>query len=1016
MRMHHWLLACALLLSACQFSNTAWALNILAPGDAIQAADLDATFTSGSNTPAEETAPKLFDDLYLEADYVGYAAKYLNFGKEYSGFIVTPQSPSEIHSFVWATANDELGRSPTSYQLWGTNDFITSTNNSLGNEENWTFISEGDLTVPATTYTLSDPVSFANSSTYSSYRMIFPTIQSATANSLQMGEMSFYTSTDGTGVDVATNPSNVLAIRLPPVPNLTSDSAYPAGEAPENILDGDSGTKYLNQGDTNSGFIVTPAYGSSVLESFRITTANDFEERDPASWQLYGTNDAVTSPNHSNGGLEDWTLIDQGDFSGNTGLPVARYTPSPKISINNPNGDAYTSYMMVFPTLRDPNNTGAMQIADVEFFESDPVTLSVNALSGEVTIQADANVTIGRYEITSQIYGSLDPSELSGIGTLDGTPSNSMIAETIGGGGLPLTTGQSVSLGSIFLTTPYNDLRLKLYDENGILLAENVELTPAAANLGDLDSSGGINLDDYNLFIANYGGTFTGDSIAEAYLKGDLDGDFDSDLDDFWMLVRASNGLEALLSPSTTVPEPGTGLLFVLAGGFVLAARRFRGSAVAFGLAALSMLVVSESQAQTYTSLGIPTTYSGSAPDNVNRGVENLFDDFTIEDPIYPNLTIQHFNRDYNNVNPDVFNGGSYAGQGVGPQQVYMDYGSQITANAFSFAQRDGDLPKADRVGTWEFWFSDTPFGDDNNELPTTAPDATFHIDGDDSRLLDSFLRPYPLGNATEDQFTFQYAAMQFTISEVSVDQQFNNIGGAEFRFAYGPSPVVLEINRQTGVMTLKNNGTSAQAFDLRSIEIESPLGGLDTTGYLGLTGAAGDPFPSWQLGGGSDEFHITEATYPGTTLLAAGASIELGTGYNVNAATEDVLIRFAEMNLGNEANPNGVPSMYDGIVRYVGPPSVKDPGDFNSDGFVDIADYVVWRNNLGGDAAAINFNGAGGVVTTADYEIWKDNFGTTYGSLSAATSPTAVPEPSALALIGLVTIGAFGTRFGRRA
>jgi hypothetical protein len=69
-------------------------------------------------------------------------------------------------------------------------------------------------------------------------------------------------------------------------------------------------------------------------------------------------------------------------------------------------------------------------------------------------------------------------------------------------------------------------------------------------------------------------------------------------------------------------------------------------------------------------------------------------------------------------------------------------------------------------------------------------------------------------------------------------------------------------------------------------------------------------------------------------------------------------------------------------------------PGDFNSDGAVDGADYVVWRK------------GVGTTYTQDDYNTWRANFGRTFfaGSGSALPSaqslPAAVPEPCSLVLI----------------
>ena len=61
-------------------------------------------------------------------------------------------------------------------------------------------------------------------------------------------------------------------------------------------------------------------------------------------------------------------------------------------------------------------------------------------------------------------------------------------------------------------------------------------------------------------------------------------------------------------------------------------------------------------------------------------------------------------------------------------------------------------------------------------------------------------------------------------------------------------------------------------------------------------------------------------------------------------------------------------------------------PGDYNRDGTVDAADYVVWRHGLGT------------TYTQADYDVWRANFGQTIGSggaLPSAEPLPAIPEPS---------------------
>jgi len=322
---------------------------ILAPGDAIVAIDTDAP-TSASNYPTpNETPAKAIDGLLN--------TKYLNFGKLNAGFIVTPGGSTTVRSFRIGTANDAEGRDPASYELWGTNSAIVSADNSAGVAEPWTLISSGALSLPATRNFLASAVSFSNNTAYTSYKFIFPTLKNPGAvNSMQIGEVELYTGTGGTGTDILDPTDPIRAVQV----NYASSS--PANEGVANVIDANVNTKYLNFGEANSGFIVTPASGSSVISRFQITTANDDASRDPASWVLYGTNSPVLSPAHSQGNFETWTLIDSGSLN----LPTARLTTGAEVSVAN--AMAYTSYKMVFTSVRDGAAANSMQIADIQFF------------------------------------------------------------------------------------------------------------------------------------------------------------------------------------------------------------------------------------------------------------------------------------------------------------------------------------------------------------------------------------------------------------------------------------------------------------------------------------------------------------------------------------------------------------------------------------------------------------------------------------------------------------------------
>ena len=82
-------------------------------------------------------------------------------------------------------------------------------------------------------------------------------------------------------------------------------------------------------------------------------------------------------------------------------------------------------------------------------------------------------------------------------------------------------------------------------------------------------------------------------------------------------------------------------------------------------------------------------------------------------------------------------------------------------------------------------------------------------------------------------------------------------------------------------------------------------------------------------------------------------------------------------------------------------------PGDYNDNGVVDAADYVLWRNN----PSSLENEGASlGMVDQADYTFWRSQFGKTAGG-GAALSAAAVPEPGALVMVAIGLTGLLSTR-----
>ena len=69
--------------------------------------------------------------------------------------------------------------------------------------------------------------------------------------------------------------------------------------------------------------------------------------------------------------------------------------------------------------------------------------------------------------------------------------------------------------------------------------------------------------------------------------------------------------------------------------------------------------------------------------------------------------------------------------------------------------------------------------------------------------------------------------------------------------------------------------------------------------------------------------------------------------------------------------------------------------GDFNQNGIVDTADYIVWRKANTTSTPLPNDTGLGVPIGAAHYNLWRAN----YGNPPAAALAFAIPEPTSVLL-----------------
>lgn len=138
---------------------------------------------SDSGYPTNESPDKLIDN--------NPGTKYLNFAINNTGVIVTT-GLSKVNSFQLTSANDTPARDPASFTLEGT----TVSNPQTAPGSAWTLIASGSDDPGAGFFV--DPgrgrpgtlISFANENSYSSYRLLFPSVYGPGANSMQVAELS----------------------------------------------------------------------------------------------------------------------------------------------------------------------------------------------------------------------------------------------------------------------------------------------------------------------------------------------------------------------------------------------------------------------------------------------------------------------------------------------------------------------------------------------------------------------------------------------------------------------------------------------------------------------------------------------------------------------------------------------------------------------------------------------------------------------------------------------------------
>ncbi len=169
-----------------------------------------------------------------------------------------------------------------------------------------------------------------------------------------------------------------------------------------------------------------------------------------------------------------------------------------------------------------------------------------------------------------------------------------------------------------------------------------------------------------------------------------------------------------------------------------------------------------------------------------------------------------------------------------------------------------------------------------------------------------------------------------------------------------------------------------------------------------------------------------------GDVLLTAPTSafVNATNQQNVLNAYSDLLLKRGDVDLSGTTDTHDMNALYDNFgstatwdldLNVDGVIDIQDvgtmitnllrtvPGDFNLDGVVDTADFVIARKWLGTSNARFTFGDANldGFIDNTDLDLWRQNYGFARQPLSpiagGGSGTALVPEPSALLLLGIL-------------
>lgn len=520
------------------------------------------------------------------------------------------------------------------------------------------------------------------------------------------------------------------------------------------------------------------------------------------------------------------------------------------------------------------------------------------------------------------------------------------------GGAAALTPAIGRKIGVEFDVTSSTFNPLVAHSWAGI---DNVLLQITGVMAGDLNGDGLVNNADYNIVVANQ-------QTANLYnAGGELTGDGFVNLNDF----RAFKTI--LANASSAVPEPTAVITLVV------------------GLAAFGM------QRARRTGLIVAAITAGVCSTPSASADVLAYDPFLIgSNPAAGEYTVGSLTGQNPTIGPTPFFNGAWAERPGGVDMA--SNGGIKAAPGLSFLGAPALGGSAGPVANETTFATQTRVGRyfANDQRWTGATVGTYYVG-----WLQNF------GTIPNGVGDMGFRATEFWSEAGTVGVDSTAVGYIGYNAYYSALPEPIN-----GQQRAPSTARMTFAFGGQHQIIENSPSSFNEDGathLIVLKFVLSDQADSDTISVYLDPVSLTEPELAGATLV--NTNITVGAlGFSLFGGAGATLPTFDELRIAT--------TWAEAVVDF------PLPGDTDNDGDVDMVDYqnIVSNMNqlvgsaLQGDVAkADGTQGADGRVTIADYRLWRDN----RTDIALATSDVA-PEPTALVLVALTVVAAFGRRRDR--